>query len=90
MYVNPTASNPTGTLLTDARKKEIYKIAQQYNLIILEDDPYYMVHFLDKDPVSFLALDTDKRVIRFDSFSKTMSAGNQYSLSEIDFQSRCH
>lgn len=75
MYVNPTASNPTGTLLTDARKKEIYKIAQQYNLIILEDDPYYMVHFLDKDPVSFLALDTDNRVIRFDSFSKTMSAG---------------
>uniref|UniRef100_A0A8D8ME81 Kynurenine/alpha-aminoadipate aminotransferase, mitochondrial n=2 Tax=Cacopsylla melanoneura TaxID=428564 RepID=A0A8D8ME81_9HEMI len=75
IYINPTASNPTGTLLTDDRKKQIYRIAQQYDLIILEDDPYYFVHFRDRDPVSFLSMDTDHRVIRFDSFSKTLSAG---------------
>ncbi|KAL1459263.1 hypothetical protein WDU94_011265 [Cyamophila willieti] len=75
IYINPTASNPTGTLLSDDRKKQIYAIAQRYGLIILEDDPYYFVHFRDRDPVSFLSMDTDYRVIRFDSFSKTLSAG---------------
>ncbi|KAI5738712.1 hypothetical protein M8J77_010297 [Diaphorina citri] len=75
LYVNPTASNPTGTLLSEDRKKQIYQIARQYDLIILEDDPYYFVHFLDKDPLSFLSMDQDQRVIRFDSFSKTLSAG---------------
>lgn len=75
IYLNPTASNPTGTILSDDRKKQIYRIAQKYDLIILEDDPYFFVHFLEKDPISFLSLDTDDRVIRFDSFSKTVSAG---------------
>lgn len=47
LYVNPNACNPTGVSLPEARRREIYKIASDYNLIILEDDPYYFVQFGD-------------------------------------------
>ncbi|XP_051159721.1 kynurenine/alpha-aminoadipate aminotransferase, mitochondrial-like isoform X2 [Leptopilina boulardi] len=75
LYVNPTGANPTGTVLSDKRKEKIYELAQKYDFLILEDDPYYFLHFLDKQPLSFLSMDTDGRVVRFDSFSKILSAG---------------
>lgn len=75
IYLNPTASNPTGATMSLDRKKEVYKICCKYNLIILEDDAYYFLHFLDEQPVSFLSLDIEGRVIRFDSMSKVLSSG---------------
>ena len=27
------------------RKQEVYRIAQQYDLLIIEDDPYYMLQY---------------------------------------------
>lgn len=45
IYLNPTASNPAGTTLPTHRKREIYRLACEYNMLILEDDPYYYLHF---------------------------------------------
>lgn len=56
LYAIPTGQNPTGTTQSLERRKEIYKIAQQHDLIILEDDPYY---FLQMDP--YTASSADKR-----------------------------
>lgn len=75
MYVNPTAGNPTGTSLTTERKVEIYRLACEYNFLILEDDPYFFLQFNGEVPTSFLSMDTEGRVIRFDSFSKILSSG---------------
>lgn len=75
MYLVPNSCNPTGTNMGEKRRQEIYAIAREYNLIILEDDPYYFLQFSGKHPSSFLSLDVDGRVLRFDSFSKIISAG---------------
>eukprot|EP00298_Acanthocystis_sp_HF-20_P016618 c21531_g1_i2.p1 GENE.c21531_g1_i2~~c21531_g1_i2.p1 ORF type:complete len:434 (-),score=175.19 c21531_g1_i2:9-1310(-) len=81
LYMIPTGQNPSGNTMSLKRKREIYHIAQKYDLVILEDDPYYYLNFgtLDQDtkhvPHSFLSLDIDGRVIRFDSFSKVFSSG---------------
>ncbi|KAK7062512.1 hypothetical protein SK128_002112 [Halocaridina rubra] len=77
IYTNPNGCNPTGGITSTERRKEIYKIASEYNLIILEDDPYYFLQYREqKDfPPSYLSMDVDGRVLRFDSFSKTLSAG---------------
>jgi len=77
LYINPTGANPTGTLLSVERRKEIYQLCCDYNLLLLEDDPYYYLQFGEKDtrPPSFLSLDTQGRVLRFDSFSKILSSG---------------
>uniref|UniRef100_T1JA88 Kynurenine/alpha-aminoadipate aminotransferase, mitochondrial n=1 Tax=Strigamia maritima TaxID=126957 RepID=T1JA88_STRMM len=74
IYLNPNGANPAGTSISSDRRKEIYKIAQEYDLLIIEDDPYYFLQFSKAAP-SFLSLDTDGRVIRLDSFSKILSAG---------------
>jgi DNA-binding transcriptional MocR family regulator len=35
----------TGTVTSEERKWEIYTVAQDYNLLIIEDDPYYMLQY---------------------------------------------
>lgn len=45
MYINPTGTNPTGIIIPLERRKEIYKIACEYNFLILDDDPYHFIHF---------------------------------------------
>jgi len=76
IYINPTGANPTGTVLTQERRNEIYQLASEHDMLILEDDPYYYLQFLSGDrPPSFLSLDTEGRVLRFDSFSKVLSSG---------------
>jgi len=77
LYINPTGANPTGTVLPLDRRKEIYQLCCEYNLILLEDDPYFYLQFEEKHlrPPSFFSLDTEGRVIRFDSFSKILSSG---------------
>ncbi|XP_043254692.1 kynurenine/alpha-aminoadipate aminotransferase, mitochondrial-like [Colletes gigas] len=75
LYVNPIGANPTGTVLPESRKKRIYELAQIYDFLIVEDDPYYFINFLDERSKTFLEYDTDGRVIRLDSFSKILSAG---------------
>jgi kynurenine/2-aminoadipate aminotransferase len=75
LYTIPTAQNPSGATLAQSRRQEIYELAQRYDLIILEDDPYWFVHPNRNNFDSFLALDSDGRVVRFDSFSKVISSG---------------
>lgn len=61
--------------MPESRRKQVYELAQEYNFLIIEDDAYYFINFLNKQPTSFFSLDTDGRVIRLDSFSKIISAG---------------
>lgn len=75
LYTIPNGVNPTGASLTAERKRAIYKIARKYDLLILEDDPYYFLQFNEPRIPSFLSMDEDGRVLRFDSFSKIISSG---------------
>ena len=43
LYTIPTGQNPMGSTLVDARKAQIYRLAQQYDMLIVEDDPYYFL-----------------------------------------------
>lgn len=45
LYCVPNGGNPTGHGLTLKRKEKIYEIAQTYDLVILEDDPYFYLQF---------------------------------------------
>ncbi|KAF8937113.1 pyridoxal phosphate-dependent transferase [Dissophora ornata] len=74
LYTVPVGGNPTGVSQTLERKKEIYEIAREHNLLILEDDPYYYLQYGEKVP-SYFSMDVDGRVLRFDSMSKILSSG---------------
>lgn len=75
LYTIPTGGNPSGASLTQDRKREIYSIAQEYGLLLLEDDPYYYLQFSPERVPSFLSMDVDGRLLRFDSTSKLVAAG---------------
>jgi len=77
LYINPTGANPTGTVLPLDRRREILQLCSEYDLILLEDDPYFYLQFQEAEarPPSLFSLDTEGRVIRFDSFSKILSSG---------------
>ncbi|KAF9960823.1 Aromatic/aminoadipate aminotransferase 1 [Mortierella alpina] len=91
-YLIPTGQNPTGTTMSTQRRRDIIQVAQEHDLVLIEDDPYYYLQFGGDDeengndnknsgsewtpPVpSLLSLDTDARVIRLDTFSKTLAPG---------------
>lgn len=125
--------NPTGILLSLERRKQLYAVCSRFDVLIVEDDPYWYLQFpsaaaeeaksrhrapvadafsasegyhwsqndeaeaasasssssspsgelpkksgyafLDSLVPSFLQLDTDGRVIRLDTFSKTVAPG---------------
>jgi len=75
LYIQPNHNNPTAVTLPVDRRREIYKIAQEFDLLIIEDDPYFLLTFNEPFPPSILSMDVDGRVIRLDSFSKVMAAG---------------
>ena len=33
--------------MSEERKRQIYVVAQEYNLLIIEDDPYYLLQYRD-------------------------------------------
>lgn len=56
MYINPTGMNPTGIIIPLERRKEIYRLACEYNFLILDDDPYHFMHFDDVSDILLLLL----------------------------------
>ena len=139
MYSVTMGQNPTSGLLSVKRRKEIYELCQRFDIIIVEDDPYFYIQFphaaneftqkhrngelasinhfaesnlnyqtslaipvrgsvpgndedicqttrirrgkssgsafLDSLVPSYLSLDVDGRVVRLDTFSKTIAPG---------------
>lgn len=77
IYSIPTGANPTGATLTDSRRQKLYDLCCKYNMILMEDDPYFHLYFHhDSKPLrTMLDRDTEGRVIRFESFSKILTAG---------------
>lgn len=80
LYTIPTGSNPSGVSLDEQRRDELYAICQEFDLLILEDDPYYFLQLGASRRRSLLSRDVDGRVLRFDSFSKILSAGMRMGL----------
>lgn len=111
MYTVTIGQNPTSGTLSLQRRKELYAICSRYDVIIVEDDPYWYLQyhsardrsigvqgqsslestpscgnscnnskssgytFLDSLVPSYLSVDTDGRVVRLDTFSKTVAPG---------------
>ncbi|ESP05373.1 hypothetical protein LOTGIDRAFT_208411 [Lottia gigantea] len=74
-YFVPTGDNPRGITWSEDRRRDIYQICHDFDLLILEDDAYYLTQFKRPLPKTLLSMDVDGRVIRFDSFSKVLAPG---------------
>lgn len=74
VYVLPNFHNPAGTTLPLERRERLVEIAREYDLIIVEDDPYRELRYEGEDipPVYHLA---PERTIYLSTFSKTLAPG---------------
>eukprot|EP01062_Namystynia_karyoxenos_P036806 TRINITY_DN26803_c0_g1_i1.p1 TRINITY_DN26803_c0_g1~~TRINITY_DN26803_c0_g1_i1.p1 ORF type:complete len:422 (+),score=115.23 TRINITY_DN26803_c0_g1_i1:89-1354(+) len=83
LYTIPVGQNPSGATMSADRRVEVYSICREHDVMIIEDDPYYFLYLgppgtdarTSKPPPSLLSMDTDGRVLRFDSLSKALSSG---------------
>ena len=75
-YTTPCFQNPSGSVTSLSRRKEILALAKRYNFLLLEDDPYRHLWFNSPPPPSYISLpENDGRVIYLGSFSKIIAPG---------------
>ncbi|MDR1409188.1 MAG: PLP-dependent aminotransferase family protein [Oscillospiraceae bacterium] len=75
LYTIPNFQNPTGATMSLEKRRAVYALAQQYDLMILEDNPYGDLRVTGEDIPAIKTLDTDGRVIYAGSFSKILAPG---------------
>jgi DNA-binding transcriptional MocR family regulator len=75
IYVIPDFQNPTGRTWPVERRKEFIKIANKYDIPVVEDNPYGELRFEGEIPPSIKSFDTEGRVIFLGTFSKTFTPG---------------
>jgi 2-aminoadipate transaminase len=76
VYTIPTFQNPTGTTMSEERRKHLLELASQYDFLIVEDDPYRELNYSDKEaPPQIKYWDSEGRVIYLGSLSKILAPG---------------
>ena len=80
VYVIPTFGNPTGALLSLARRKKLLELAVKYQTLMVEDDPYGDLYFNEAPPPSLLSLSAQVPgsrdwLVHCGSLSKVLSPG---------------
>ena len=84
VYLVPTFGNPSGAMLSLARRKRVLELAAKYKVLVVEDDPYGELYFgqsvEDRPPPSMLALSDQvpgsrEWIAYCGSFSKVLSPG---------------
>lgn len=75
IYTIPTFQNPTGTTMSEDKRKRLIELANEYNVLVIEDNPYGDLRFSGEEVRTLKSLDTENRVIYCGSFSKILSPG---------------
>jgi 2-aminoadipate transaminase len=71
IYTVPTFQNPTGVTISPERRRKVIELSHQYNVPIIEDDPYGELYFPGHEVQPLRALDPD--IIYLGTFSKTLA-----------------
>ncbi len=74
VYLVPTFQNPTGRTIPKERRKEIARIIQKYNALLVEDDPYSALRFRGEEipPIKTFA---PENVVYVSTLSKVFAPG---------------
>lgn len=75
IYTVPDFQNPTGITMSKEKRKHLCYLAQKYNVLIIEDNPYNELVFQGIPNKSIKSYDTDGHVIYLGTFSKTFCPG---------------
>lgn len=73
--VTANFSNPNGSCMPVARKRELVKLCVEADIVLIEDDVYGDLQFEGSRPLPCKAFDRDGRVLLCASFSKSLAPG---------------
>ena len=73
MYVVPNFHNPAGITMSGPRRKRLIELSAEYDLLLVEDNPYGRLRFEGENLPSLRAL--DDKVVYLSTFSKIFSPG---------------
>lgn len=75
IYTIPDFQNPTGRTMSLERRKRLIELANQYDIVVVEDNPYGELRFEGESFPAIKSFDTESRVIYLGTFSKTFAPG---------------
>ncbi|MHA8111260.1 aminotransferase-like domain-containing protein [Lactobacillaceae bacterium Melli_B4] len=75
IYTIPTFQNPTGRTMSMDRRKEFVKLADKYDVLVMEDDPYGAIRYEGEELPPLKHFDTQDRVVYMSTFSKILAPG---------------
>ncbi len=83
IYTIPNFQNPGGTTLSLKKRKAMYKLAMENNLVIVEDNPYGNLRVAGNDVPAIKSFDTEGIVIYAGSFSKILAPGIRVAYAVV-------
>ncbi|MBV8517973.1 MAG: PLP-dependent aminotransferase family protein [Acidobacteria bacterium] len=76
LYTIPNFQNPSGRLMTQARRDAVLALAEEFDFLVIEDDPYGELRYVaDADTTAMKSRDAHGRVLYLGSFSKVLAPG---------------
>lgn len=83
IYTIPNFQNPGGTTLSLEKRRKMYQLAKENNLVILEDNPYGNLRVDGEDVPAIKSMDTEGIVIYAGSFSKILAPGLRVAYAVV-------
>ena len=74
-HLIPNFHNPAGCTLSLEKRERLVALAERYDFILFEDDPYVELRFEGETLPTMLSLDRADRVVYASSYSKTVCPG---------------
>ena len=75
LYTIPNFQNPSGITMSLAKRKRVYELCRDHNVLILEDNPYGDLRFAGEELPPIKSFDREGVVLYAGSFSKVVSPG---------------
>lgn len=75
IYVVANYDNPTGATLTEERRVELARLAEEHRALIVEDDAYTGIDLDGPPPTSLFQIMGGEGILRVGTFSKTIATG---------------
>ena len=75
VYVLPNFHNPAGVTMPEKNRKKLIDLASDFDLIVLEDDPYSELRYTGEPIPPIKSFDDEGRVVYMGTFSKILAPG---------------
>lgn len=75
LYTIPSFHNPGGQSSSAERRREILKLADKHDFLVVADEVYQLLHYFDPPPPAYGTMTASERVVSLGSFSKILAPG---------------